>query len=215
MTSDIEKNKTYWDKFYKKDFVDIPSQFCVFVATCAKRSSLIVELGCGNGRDSLFFSKMNFSVLGVDLSLSAIETCNMRSVKENDVHFICGDISDLNIYENISKIVDSMGNGSEICFYSRFVMHSIGEEQQESFMLALRKLMKKGDQIFFEFRSLEDKLTAKVFGNHYRRYVDTDQFIQKLEEIAGLDVVYSITGRGMAMFKNEDPSVSRVIAKKL
>lgn len=214
MAGDIKKNKAYWDNFYKKDFVDIPSQFCVYVATCAKKGSLIVELGCGNGRDSLFFSKMNFRVLGVDLSLSAIETCNIKSARENDIQFICGDISDLNIYEDISKIIDSMSSGLGVCFYSRFVMHSIDDQQQESFILAIRNLMQKGDKIFFEFRSLDDKHTAKIFDNHYRRYVDTDQFIKKLEKIAGLDVVYSITGRGMAMFKNEDPSVSRVVAKK-
>ena len=81
-------------------------------------------------------------------------------------------------------------------------------------MLSLKQLMVTGDYIYFEFRSTEDQLTKKIYENHYRRYIDTHDFIQKLIEIADLEALYSITGRGMAMYKGEDPSVSRIIARK-
>ena len=65
----VEENEAYWDQFYKQDFVHVPSQFCALVATDIKPHSIVVDLGCGNGRDSHFFASANFSVVGVDLSL--------------------------------------------------------------------------------------------------------------------------------------------------
>lgn len=214
MEVSIEKNEEYWNEFYRRDFVHVPSQFCVFVSTYINANSTVVELGCGNGRDSHFFSNMNFSVIGVDLSLSAIETCIENSDSNKDIEFLCGDISEEKVCENISQVIGSRTEGADVCFYSRFVMHSIDEQQQTSFMLGLNNLMKQGDYIFFEFRSKEDQETKKVYGNHYRRYVDTELFIKQLEEIVGVEIIYSITGRGMGMYKDEDPSVSRIIAKK-
>lgn len=214
MEINIKNNKGYWNEFYRQDFVHVPSQFCVFVSTYINPNSTIVDLGCGNGRDSHFFSNMNFRVIGVDLSLSAIETSIENSDSKKDINFLCGDISDEKICEDISQVIEPCRESTDVCFYSRFVMHSIDDSQQTSFMLGLNKLMKSGDRIFFEFRSKEDKETKKVFGNHYRRYVDTKIFIKQLKDIVGVKILYSLTGKGMAMFKDEDPSVSRIIAQK-
>ena len=214
MEVSVEKNEEYWNEFYRRDFVHVPSQFCVFVSTYINANSTLVELGCGNGRDSHFFSNMNFSVIGIDLSLSAIETSIANSDSNRDIKFLCVDISEENISEEISQAMGSRRDTADVCFYSRFVIHSIDEQQQTSFMLGLKNLMKRGDRIFFEFRSKEDEETEKVYGNHYRRYVDTELFIKELIDIVGVEILYSITGRGMAMYKDEDPSVSRIIAQK-
>ena len=41
-----------------------------------------------------------------------------------------------------------------------------------------------------------------------------DHFIAELASVAGFKTTYSLTGQGMARFKEEDPVVSRVIAVK-
>ena len=214
MEVSVKDNERYWNEFYKREFVHVPSQFCVFVSTYISPSSTVVELGCGNGRDSHFFSSVNFSVIGVDLSESAIEMSIQNSNPNKDVQFLCGDISEASICEDINQVLGSRRERADICFYSRFVMHSIDEIQQKAFMLGLHNLMKPGDRVFFEFRSKEDEKTKKVYGNHYRRYVDTEQFITQLVELVGVEIIYSITGRGMAMYNDEDPCVSRIIAQK-
>ena len=43
MATSVEKNKDYWNKFYKQDFVHIPSQFCALVATSIEPNSIVVE----------------------------------------------------------------------------------------------------------------------------------------------------------------------------
>jgi methylase of polypeptide subunit release factors len=207
-------NESYWDEFYKRDFVHIPSQFCALVATDIEPNATVVELGCVNGRDSHFFSSANFSVIGVDLSPGAIKACKVMSDRTKDIQFICGDISDKKICQDVRQILDIKSPNGDISFYSRFVIHSIDERQEKLFMLGLRGLMAPRDRIFFEFRSQEDQSTKKIFENHYRRYIDTDVFIKNLVEIVGVEIQYSITGRGMALYKDEDPIVSRVIAQK-
>ena len=105
MEVSVKNNEVYWNEFYRRDFVHVPSQFCVFVSTYINSNSTVVELGCGNGRDSHFFSNMNFRVIGVDLSLSAIETSTENSNSNKDIKFLCGDICEENICENISHVL--------------------------------------------------------------------------------------------------------------
>ena len=210
----IEKNESYWNEFYRNNFIQIPSQFCALVSTYIEPRSTVIELGCGNGRDSHFFSKANFSVIGVDLSYEAIKVCKTSKDSTKDIQFFCEDISKKDVSQEIQNLLVSKRLSGEVSFYSRFVMHSIDELQEKSFMQGLNDLMMPGDLVFFEYRSQEDETTKKIFENHYRRYINTDIFIKNLIDIVGVEIKYSITGRGMAMYKNEDPIVSRVIAQK-
>ena len=93
-------------------------------------------------------------------------------------------------------------------------MHSLDDDQELQFLTILSKLMLTDELVFFEFRSKEDAELEKIHKGHFRRYVDTDQFLQRLESL-GLSIDYRITGKGMAKYKTEDPFVSRVIATKV
>ena len=134
----VEENEAYWDQFYKQDFVHVPSQFCALVATDIKPHSIVVDLGCGNGRDSHFFASANFSVVGVDLSYGVIEACRAQSGSNKDLQFVCGDISDEGTCKEIKELLAREKGDKSISFYSRFVMHSLDEEQEELFMLSLK-----------------------------------------------------------------------------
>ncbi len=48
-----------------------------------------LDLGCGNGRNTLFFSKKGFDSMGIDFSPSAIKICKRKSSKEK---FVSGDV---------------------------------------------------------------------------------------------------------------------------
>ena len=55
-TKKIGKESNYWNNFYAKWDIGVPSQFCVLVATEADKSRPMVEFGCGNGRDSIYLA---------------------------------------------------------------------------------------------------------------------------------------------------------------
>ena len=57
-----DKNE-YWNHFYaSRDALKLsaPSQFAAFAAQEAGDAHLIIEVGCGTGRDSLFFARHGF-----------------------------------------------------------------------------------------------------------------------------------------------------------
>ncbi|MGE5635147.1 MAG: class I SAM-dependent methyltransferase [Deltaproteobacteria bacterium] len=77
-----------WDKVYSNDlsfFGDEPSNFALicykeFVKHKVKR---ILELGCGQGRDSLFFASKGLEVYAIDSSKVAIENLTTKTKKLN------------------------------------------------------------------------------------------------------------------------------------
>ena len=216
--SNLEKD--YWNKFYKDCVIDIPSQFCVSMALDNHNKKTVVEFGMGNGRDSIYLSTQGYTVVAVDISESAVFSCNYTMQQKNIDHatFLCGDISKKGTVANVIAIArqNCRKEYTELIIYSRFVIHSLDQKQEESFLTALSGLIQAGEKIYFEFRSQQDFNTEKYFGNenHYRRYVDSEQFINNLREKYKLKIDYSISGKGMSKYKNEDPVVTRVIAVK-
>jgi len=48
-------NTAHWNKFYKKFKLLKPSNFSKFIFRKLKKSKIIFDIGCGNGRDTIFF----------------------------------------------------------------------------------------------------------------------------------------------------------------
>ena len=66
----------HWDEYYQKDNApSFPSPFAEYVANKLNTQQNILEIGCGNGRDSKFFSSKGHHVTGLDRSGTAIELC--------------------------------------------------------------------------------------------------------------------------------------------
>ncbi len=51
------------------------------------------------------------------------------------------------------------------------------------------------------------------FTTHYRRYMDLNQFIAKLENL-GFEILFKIEDKNLAPYKDDNPYVIRIIAKK-
>jgi tRNA1(Val) A37 N6-methylase TrmN6 len=51
-------DKEYWENYYKKNFkLSEPSTFIHFASSYIKNNKKLIELGCGNGKDSIFFQR--------------------------------------------------------------------------------------------------------------------------------------------------------------
>jgi len=220
---DVAQEKSYWNSFYSKFALAIPSQFCVLTATEVKKSDKpIVEFGCGNGRDSIYFASQGFDVFACDLSKEAIDynkakadTFNNDSTHPGSIEFEPLDATNGYEVKSIINKARAKGVTKNVVVYTRFFLHSIDENQEELLLSALSGALVEGDEIHSEYRSQEDEALPKAFGKgHYRRYIDTPALLQKLQS-KGFETIYEITGRGMAKYKNEDPFVSRFIVRKM
>ena len=216
MTHDLKSNEKYWDKFYQQHVIRAPSQFCVMVATEVKSDNCIVEFGCGNGRDSLYFSSMGFDVSAMDLSEEAVASCRMSAGARGlqNVEFAQGSIADKSDLTQLLNSARKKSKSGRVTGYSRFVMHSVDDAQETAFMKCISSEMQSGEKVYLEYRSKEDAKLEKTFGGHYRRFVDTDELTKKATEDGKFKLLYQITGQGMARYKSEDPFVSRVILEK-
>ena len=80
-------------------------------------------------------------------------------------------------------------------------------------MSQLTNVLRDDGLFFLEARSSKDEGLNKIFGDsHYRRYLNFDKTIKKLEDM-GLVILEKEESRGLARYKDEDPFVLRVVAR--
>ena len=201
----------HWDEYYKKDKApSFPSPFALYVANKLSTQQNILEIGCGNGRDSKFFSSKGHHVTGLDRSGEAIELCKNLYSSE-PIEFFFGAITD--IAKTNKKKYDLI--------YSRFVIHAMSLNEELEMLTMSYRLLNKDGQFFTECRSINDPLsrkgeilshTERVKG-HYRRFIILEEFKQRLNQV-GFVVIETIESNGLALFGKEDPVVIRVKAIK-
>lgn len=218
-TGDLTENSVthradYWDAYYAKRKAPInPSSFALFCnENYLANPSILIEFGCGNGRDSFYFSK-NHNVVAVDESSVVIEANSMRAKEEGflNVRFLQGQFG-LPIDELPSE-VDAV--------YARFVIHAMPEECETRALNEAWKLLKNGGLLLLEFRTNRDPLMEKGvrissterITDHYRRFIDFSAFCEKVSSI-GFEINYMVEKKGLAAYGNDDPVVARVIASK-
>lgn len=207
-----EKTEKYWDDYYagSTSLQMPPSQFAAFVLGESGQHDVILDVGCGNGRDSFFFGAFGKRVLGVDRSQNAIETC--RKVAANSgVDNVFFDTADVSSDELADKAGPHLINCSIPLIYARFFIHAITDQDEEQFLVFARNHLKQGT-LALEFRTLRDEALQKVTTSHYRRFVDPLELIGRARDI-GLHATYYVEGFGLAKYKNDDAHTARVLLR--
>ena len=210
-------DKKYWTEYYVENPEPTsPSSFAAFVLSKLDKDKNLIELGCGNGRDSIYFAKNNLNVISVDQVQEEINYLN-QNYKEDNLLFITEDFTNLsntNSEDIISTDFDYI--------YSRFTFHSINENKENKTLDWIKNNLKQGGYFFLEARSLNDLMfkqgrilsETENFTNHYRRFMDLKKISFKLES-RNFEIVYKIEDNDLAIYKNDNPYVIRIIAKKL
>jgi tellurite methyltransferase len=90
------KDKAYWNDYYSKNKEENASSFVIDNLDFIKKEK-VLDVACGDGRNSLFLTQKGFSVEGLDYSLKAIEKCKEKACekaefKVQDLDFYLGPI---------------------------------------------------------------------------------------------------------------------------
>lgn len=202
------RNIDYWNDFYKnKFFTREPTAFARTILPYLEPGKNLVDIGCGNGRDSLFFYQNGLNVLGVDASEVAINQLQ-KEAQEGHLMFLCGDFTYL----------PTEPRAYDYC-YSRFTLHAISQEQSELLLAHVRQILKEDGVIWIEARSVNDDLYGKgiplgenefFYKNHYRRFIKKETLKRDLERF-GFSVVYIEESRDFAPFQDERPAIIRAV----
>ena len=198
----------YWDTYYKSNKKIKESSFARFVIKKIDKNSKIIDIGCGNGRDSFFFSKNNLNVTAIDISKNAIKNNSLKSNK--NLKFLKFDIEK----NTMSKKFDVI--------YCRFFVHAISEKNENKLITLIKKIKKKNTLAFFEFRNHKDRMFQKkkikkhndvieFEKGHFRRIIDPKKFIKKISSKIKLKVIYKKSAKNLSIVKNDNPNLSRII----
>lgn len=205
-------DKSYWEQYYSKHTSPFaPSPFAYWVVNKLTKENELLELGCGNARDAVFFHRNGIKVTAIDQVASQVNYLNKEYADEN-LQFICDD------FTNIQTVDQSFDY-----IYSRFTIHSINYQQEIMTLKWVKEHLKSNGLFLMEVRSIKDELfqagtqvenedNAKIT-DHYRRFIRFDRLKQDIRKL-GLTIEYSVESNGLAPYKDEDPTVIRVIAKK-
>jgi tellurite methyltransferase len=176
------ENSKYWTSFYSDQLVTSkPSPFAISCLPYIKEGSTLIDVGCGNGRDSSFFAKCGINVLSIDQSFP-------QELFATNCFFLNSD-------------VDNMPNIKCDYIYARFFIHAISLDKEIKFLNYIKKNCK---HFFIEARS--DK--SKFKGDHYRRFINLEELKSRLD---AQSFDYTIEeSKNLAKTDTENPVIIRV-----
>ena len=205
----------YWDEFYKKTelFNTRPSnfsRFCYNNFLKNKKNIYILDIGCGNGRDSIFFFNKRLKVIGIDKSAAAIKINKKKFPHDKNLLFYKKDINKF----------DFKKFGKFDFIYLRFFLHAINFKTQKNLLKHIQNFKKKGTLIMLEFRTSNDSLINKgkklskneTFTNHYRRFISVKSILKSFEALS-FKPIYLLEKKGLSKYKNDNPVLCRLILK--
>ena len=204
----------YWNGYYsQKSSLTYPSQFCLFALGEMKPSDLVVDLGCGQGRDALYLASQGFQVLGVDGSESAVAACRQEAERRGirNAEFICSPIESAALLTRLAQLRQE--HSGSLFIYSRFFLHAIDAASEEKLLQMVKRLTLPGEMLALEFRTWRDERLSKTTPDHYRRYVDPTATIRALTH-AEFDIRYFVEGFGFAKYRTDDAHVCRILAAR-
>lgn len=211
-SSDYDRDTAYWNDYYRqKPDINEPSLFAKEIENSLKSGSELLDLGCGNARDSLLFEAKGIKVTAIDASDQIIAELK-KLYKDKNILFICDDFV-------CSKVLYEQE--FDYC-YSRFSLHAINHEQEIQILRNVYNCLKKNGLLFIEVRSINDDIYGKgelvarnayIYEGHYRRFIVKDELEEELISV-GYTIDYSKESIDFAPFGNSNPSIIRIIARK-
>jgi SAM-dependent methyltransferase len=206
-------NREHWWPFYfgrsKEAVPSEPSPFARWVHEREPVESSIVDIGAGTGRDSLWFARRGHDVLGLDYIPAATERAGNLAREEN----LPARYKTFNLYDARQVL----GIGAELShrdsppvLYGRFLIHALEDLGRHNLWRLAAMCLRRGGRFYLEFRTGLDEGAEHEFGEHFRRYLDPDDVVAEIEA-AGGRVEHQEAGHGLAIHKNEDPHVCRLV----
>ncbi|MEK6953182.1 MAG: class I SAM-dependent methyltransferase [Nanoarchaeota archaeon] len=190
----FKRVKDYWEKQGREHGTDPLAtikdhQFRLlemdFIRDLLEPKDIVLDIGCGNGYQTLYYADKVKKITGIDYSENFIEAANKAKEKsqfKKKVEFKVGDVLDLNNPENSVDIA--------IC--ERLLINLPTYKDQEKAIQNIHKVLKKGGKLILSevTQKGHDKLNElrKQFGldkikvHWHNLYIDEDKFIPFLSE---------------------------------
>ncbi|MGD9107689.1 MAG: class I SAM-dependent methyltransferase [Gammaproteobacteria bacterium] len=142
----------------------------------------ILDIGCGDGRDSLYFANQGLQVTAVDFAENTI-----RKLKENNtqISWLSQDIREIAFDTNSFDAV-----------YAHLSIQYFNDKITEHIFNALYDILKKGGLVFIKCKSTDDPLFGKgdkmgqnmYMTTHLRHFFSKNYMVEKLKKFHLLNI---------------------------
>lgn len=218
MTDEFDDHDAaYWERHYAgHPDPGEPSRFARHVAErYLTAGAVLLELGCGNGRDAVYLAGHCAEVVAVDRCAPEIEFLTAHHGTDT-LSFVHADFTHLVTEPAV------LGRRFDVV-YARFTLHSIAAAGQRRVVAMLGDLLEEDGRVAFEFRGLHNELLGVgdplgddgdvfVHQGHARRFVDADALAEDLRA-AGFTIVEFAERTGFAPWGDDDETYARIIAR--
>ncbi len=209
------KHLRYWGDFYRSPSVGrvptTPSRFATWVSDQLEPRQHIIDVGCGNGRDSVHFAEQGhvvFSLDGTGVSRRLTrELAKAHSVKVRPQHL------------NLNDLASTLTSGGRFAqrkkpphIYARLMIDAIEPDSRRNFFRWAQMIQRRGGLTFLEFRTYRGTLRTQAFPFHYRALLDPSRVVAQIERHGGT-VVHREEGVDLAPFERENPHTCRLIVR--
>ncbi|MCX6397639.1 MAG: methyltransferase domain-containing protein [Propionibacteriales bacterium] len=143
-----------WNEYVKRHRSTLPrkpSTFARWVAGRLDPGAPVVDLGCGNGRDTLLFQRQGRAPVALDASSQALQITRRRLARAGVEH---PDVRTLSLYDRRSVLV----TGAELArtevpvnLYARHLVGCLDPEGQDLLWLLCSMALRRGGSLFLEF----------------------------------------------------------------
>lgn len=212
-------DKDYWKSYYRTHKQLKQSPFAAFVLPYVESgawSKVLFDVGCGSGRDALFFSEklQGVHVVGIDHSESAVQGCLELAAagSRTACSFITASFPEFD-YDSVVPA------GHKFSVYSRFTLHALSASEEETFLNNVLS-NKNIEYLIIEARTTQDRLcgVGTYEGNntyvtdHRRRFIDVPSLVSRLLPYFNFEHLSADTGYSPT--PTDDPHLVRIVAKK-
>lgn len=207
-----QRTTVYWADYYAHNAHTEGSSFARYIQGRPDTSGTVVDIGCGDGRDSFYFGSAGRTVLALDRSDVGVARARERAEGAGLADRMSFEVVDLGDAGGLRRVLADIGAGP-VLFYTRFVLHAITEDVQETLLNVLGERARSGDLLAAEFRTDKDAKRHKAHPKHYRRYQNAEEFLADLRG-RGWEVLDHVEDDGLAPWGEEDPVLCRVLARR-
>ena len=150
----MKNQKKFWNEAHRKAILAAHSTHQTLFAEAVNKDllpgSVILELGCGEGNDSIYFANHGHKVVAIDFSDVLIEQ-NQKRYNNPKLRFIQQDTSQPLTFPD----------GQFDAVYARLALHYFDDGTTRQVFAEIARVLKRGGKLCFMCKSTDDILYGK------------------------------------------------------